>query len=448
MRQLTGSLQWRLSAGLAVAVFVVAALASTVVFDAAFRDANELQDDLLREVAALVDTQVLRLGAGDADLLKHEIDPESRVVVQPLGSSAGIDGALALPADLPAGFQSVQLGHRGWRVLVRVLRDGRRIAVSQQEAVRDEIAWAAGKRTIMPLAALIPLLIGLSIVLVRASLKPVTRLTEELDSRSELDLAPLDGRHVPSEVSPFVGSINHLLARTAQAVEQQRRFVADAAHELRTPLTALTLQTEILAASSLPEQAMPPLRALHMGLGRARKLIEQLLSLARSQSNAQPARTPVSTAKVLRQVVEDLLPWAESLHVDLGVEKLEDAQVALSELDLFVLMRNLVDNAIRYGGAHRRVDIRLLALPGRAVFEVQDEGPGIPIEEQSRIFDPFYRVLGSGETGSGLGLAIVRSVSERLGGEVVLVSPSATGAGTLVRVALPAISSITSFGAA
>jgi two-component system OmpR family sensor kinase len=171
----------------------------------------------------------------------------------------------------------------------------------------------------------------------------------------------------------------------------QRRFVADAAHELRSPLTALSLQAERLAEADLSAQAQERLRALRQGIARGRQLLDQLLSLARAQSDVRPPPARVSVHEVYRRVLEDLMPLAQARQIDIGVEGAPDVAVWTSELDLFTLVRNLADNAIRYTPEGGRVDLIAEDTEGQVTLRVRDNGPGIPPTERDRVFDPFYR---------------------------------------------------------
>ncbi|PTT02979.1 cell wall metabolism sensor histidine kinase WalK, partial [Pseudomonas sp. HMWF006] len=159
---------------------------------------------------------------------------------------------------------------------------------------------------------------------------------------------------------------------------------------------------------------------LAQGIQRSRNLIEQLLALAAAQSVSPCTETPVSVHGVFRRVLEDLLPLAEEKDIDIGVESVEDAQVVINELDLFILIKNLVDNAIRYTPAGGRVDLSVESAEQGVLIEIKDSGPGINPEEQALVFDPFYRSLGSGESGSGLGLSIVSAIANRNDASVTL----------------------------
>ncbi len=414
------SLQARLSLWLSLAILGVALLAGVFAFLSAFEEAHEFQDDMLRQVATLFDRH--RLGAptaGDSGA-ESDSDAESRVFVQLMPPSAGAAAALALPADLRDGLQTVRVDDETYRVLVRPLAKGQRLAVAQETAVRDEVARNSALRTLAPMLMLLPILLLVVAVMVRKLFAPVARLSLEIDRRGEQELHPIAAAPLPREIRPFVAALNGLLRRVEQAMDAQRRFVADAAHELRSPLTAMSLQAERLAQTALSAEARERLATLRQGIERGRALLDQLLALARAQASVEAPGAGVSVQRVYRRALEDLMPLAEAKNVDIGIVGEADARLPASEFDLHTLVKNLLDNAIRYTPPGGRVDLSLSADGEGVTLAVADSGPGIPEAERERVFDPFYRILGSEQTGSGLGLSIVRAIAARIGATVRL----------------------------
>lgn len=445
--KLTNSLQFRLAASLSGLVIALALGAGAFSFLTAFEEANELQDDQLRQMAALIDQHEVPVGSARPGSPERAVDPDSQFVVQVVGAPAALAVAggapvLALPAQLTDGLQTMVIGHDSWRLYVSPLHTGAKLVVGQQTAARDEIARTGALRTVLPLLALVPVLLVLVGVIVRQALKPVLALSRELDRRSEHDLASLQDHGVPNEIRPFTGSINRLLGRVARSMQAQRRFVADAAHELRTPLTVLFLQAEAFAGKDLPDGARERVANLRQGIQRARSLLEQLLTLARFEAAPAPIAppAPISAMSALRTVIEEQLPMAEAKHIDLGVVgDGADALVRVRDVELHSLLRNLIDNALRYTPSGGRVDVGLRQDAGGVTVEVSDSGPGIPVAERERVFDPFYRVLGTDTEGSGLGLSIVKTLADRMGITVKLADArSDTGLGGLrVLVSFP-----------
>ena len=440
---LNESLQRKLSVTLSLAILGVALVAGAFSFLSAFDEAYELQDDVLRQVAALMDRQHLApdvlAGRGS-----REGNEESRVIVQRLGDARqaplGVDdgGRLPLPKSLPNGLQTLRVPGETFRVLVITTATGEQIAVAQETGFRNQIARASALRTVMPFLVLVPILLIIIPDLVRKMFRRVALLAREIDDRTEHGLYPLEESHIPAEVRPFVAAINRLLARVARSMEAQRRFVADAAHELRTPLTALSLQAELVSEAEMSDAARERLGVLRTGIDRGRNLLNQLLTFARTQSVVETPKSPISVQAVYRRVLEDLMPLAAAKRIDIGVEGQQDASAWVSEMDLTTVVRNLVDNAIRYTPDGGRVDLSVSTTGDTIVLTVKDTGPGIPEAEYDRVFDPFYRSLGGDQAGSGLGLSIVKAISDRIGAEVRLAPCDAdTQSGLCVTVLIP-----------
>ncbi len=423
-KRVKDSLQIRLSFWLSLAILSVALIAGIFAFFSAFNEAHELQDDVLRQVAMLFDRHGLTVPHTGNSGTGADNDPESRVFIQLLSttppSNPNIDAnpTLALPQNLRDGLQTVRANNETYRVLVRTLGSGERLAVAQETAVRDEIARDSSLRTLMPFLVLVPILLLVVAYLIRKIFKPIAALSSEIDQRREQELHPIAPEPFPAEIRSFVGAINRLLKRVEQSMATQRRFVADAAHELRSPLTALSLQAERLADAEMSANAHERLNTLRQGIERGRTLLDQMLALARAQASEITSNTPVSVQQVYRHVLEDLMPLAEAKGIDIGVVSDSDAHVPVNEVDLITLVKNLVDNAIRYTPTGGRVDLSFLATKDGTTLVVEDNGPGIPEAERERVFDPFYRVLGSDEIGSGLGLSIVQTISARVGAKV------------------------------
>lgn len=417
---IANSLQLKLSLWLALAIAVVAAAAGTFSFVSALDDVHTMQDNQLRQTGFLIS----RLDAVPSSPLRArerpgDVDFDARVVVRflPTAHIREIPSPGRPPVFsslLPDGLQTVTAGSEQWRVFVRSNAKGVRVAVGQQTSVRDAAARASALRTLMPILLLVPVLALLVSVLVRQMFKPLITLADELGRRPEDELGPLNERGLPSEVWPFVEQINMLLARMARALAYQRRFIADASHELRAPLTAISRQAECLGQADMPGEARMRLNVLVGCLQRTGVLLDQLLTLARIQEPGLDAPGVVSLEQVMAEVLEDLAPIAKEKQIALAVSGDGGARVAAKAIELHVLLRNLFDNAIRYTPDGGRVDITVRREDGLVTLQIDDTGPGIPLHQRERVFDSFYRVLGSGEIGAGLGLAISRTAADHM----------------------------------
>jgi len=437
-RRTPQSLRVRLSLWIIAAVMGVGSVATVASFQFAEGEAHALQDETLKQVGGLIHRMPPAVIEQTGIFQPAAPSSEAVAVVRLHDDGRGICGAsqgIAMPCGLSDGMHTVMSDGERWRAwVVSDPAGGMRFAVAQPTALRDEIARDGSLRTLVPLLCLMVALMMVVTWVVRRSFKPITQLAETLDraGRKEVGTLPIAG--VPSEIEPFIVSINRLLHRLGEALEQQRRFVADAAHELRSPLTALTLQAQNLDTVAMAPAARERVDELRVGLKRSSRLVSQLLSLARLQQGAADTRDVVWLADVVQQVVEEALDFAESKRIDLGVDRLERLALPGDRLAVQTALRNLVDNAIRYTYAQGRVDIRVYAEATWACIEVEDNGPGMIPEVLCQACRPFFRATETEETGSGLGLAIANDLARSMGGELKLQAP---GTGLLVRLRLP-----------
>lgn len=422
---MSGSLRWRLSGWIAAITLVTGIVAGACSFYLAFDEAQELQDDQLRQMALMLDQfdeEVKQWGGASNS---GDNNHETRIVIIPLGSEKTSNKnsyPFPLPrvtSSLPDGFQTIDGDVESWRLYVRTLSSGQRIAVGQRTYVRNEQAWDSGQYTLIPILLLVPTLLVLIAWIIKRTLSPVTFLATQLDTRDDQNLTPLPDTGLPREIEPFVASLNRLMCRLDKAIEYQRHFIANAAHELRSPLTALTVQAANLRNTALSSEGQDRISALQAGLARTGALLEQLLSMARHQVTSNTSED-VDFARLIRRGIEEVMPMAAAKSIDLGCERLESVHLRTSDAEIAILIRNVLDNAIRYTPSGGVVDVSLYREDGRIVFQVEDTGPGIPTGEEERLFEPFYRVMGNDQTGSGLGLAIVRRIADRLGGTTTL----------------------------
>jgi two-component system OmpR family sensor kinase/two-component system sensor histidine kinase QseC len=309
------------------------------------------------------------------------------------------------------------------------------IQVAQPLAVRRQIAAAAALRSVWPLLLLAPLMAGAAWWLSALALRPLQRVAAGVRARDEQSLQPRSEEGLPDEVAPLVSALNALLLRLGRSLDTQRAFVADAAHELRSPLTALKLQLQLLRQAGDDGARRAAADALGAGVERASRLVEQLLTLARSEPGAELSRASVDLAELARQTLADAAPLARSRGAVLELHADEPVHVSGDAAALQALLRNLVDNALRYAGPKPHVELRVSHDRGAPLLLVDDNGPGIPAAERERVFDRFWRRGESDQSGTGLGLAIVRSVALRHSAELML-DDSPLG-GLRVRLRLP-----------
>ena len=429
------SLRGRLFIGLTAIIILTGVIAGAFAYKWAFDEAIEIQDSVLIQLAS-----VAQNGGFSGGQPLHAVEEDSDVWLIELGKTSWGSTDDRQLSTLQDGLQVATWKNRPIRVLLRTRSDGSRFAVAQPTAVRYETARDMAFRTLLPIVALIPCLLLVTALVIAHSLRPMVRLAGNLDSRHADDMTPLPLKGTPSELHPFITSINGLLTRMCLLMDQHRRFVAHAAHELRTPITALSLQAENLDPVNLPEPARGRVAALKQGMDRAKHLLEQLLALARHEAMPTgPAEMPLAALdSAAKEVVADLLPEAADRGIDLGFALFESLTVRSEPVMLAAIIRNLLDNALRFTPRGGTIDIGIYRRDDAAILQIEDIGPGIPSTDMDQIFEPFFRGSRPTGEGTGLGLSIVKRIVDSLGGGIALENIAGAGrSGLRVTVRLP-----------
>jgi two-component system sensor histidine kinase TctE len=295
------------------------------------------------------------------------------------------------------------------------------VQVAETLEKRAQLANEIIKGVILPQFIILPVILALVWFALSRGLSPLAQLQERIRARPPDDLSPIDSRQVPEEISPLVGSLNDMLARLAHTIDAQKRFIADAAHQMKTPLAGMRMQSELALRQVDPDEIHRSLEQLAKSSESATRLVNQLLALARAenQPHAGLALDPLDLSLLARAVVQDWVPASFAHEIDLGYEDPDGAVEILGNgMMLRELLSNLIDNALRYTPPGGSVTVRVRSDAGQALLEVEDTGPGIAPGERPRVFERFYRILGSSSSGSGLGLAIVREIAHQHGAEI------------------------------
>ena len=327
----------------------------------------------------------------------------------------------------PLGFSKILISGRRWRLFAT--RSGRQLVIAAQpRQVHITAARQITLRTLLPSLSVLPLAALIIWLAVYFGLRPIGRVTSELRLRSHRDLSPLDAARMPSDIAPLVQALNDLMLRLSEAISKQRKFIADAAHELLTPLTAVRLQSQMLARAEGHTRQEEAMAELQGGVSRALKMARQLLTLARHDAGAdvQPIAS-IDLAAIITQVVAIHTPLAETKSIRIEANTAQSACVSGNEEALNTLVANLVENAIKYSDSGGVIRINLRQRAGEVSLEVEDSGPGIPPDERERVFDRFYRRVGSTESGSGLGLSIARDIAQRYEATILLDTSNELG---------------------
>lgn len=430
------SLRYRLIVVLLAAAVVTSLTATGATYYWARHEIDELLDYQLKQHALALRDKAYLLGS----IAVVEPDPEQHVVIQlwdrrgslRYQSHRGVE--LARPERY--GYGNARGGDRDWRVYAAQL--GPWVAqLAQPLQIRRDIAAKAAWRILVPMLAVLPLLAGLVWWLVGRVLAPLTELARALGQRRPSALEPLPVAGLPEEIAAMVGALNALIARLREVLNRQQEFMADAAHELRTPLTAVSLQAELLARAATPADATEGHAELRLGIERAARLVERLLTLARlDTAEGRGDVSQIDFSALVARVAASVEPLARERRHALHLAVEPAVQIVGDEAQLESLVTNLLDNAVRHSPPGGRIAVQLVPRRRGVCLVVRDSGPGIPAAERARVFDRFYRLPGTEASGSGLGLAIARRVAELHGGSISFAD--APGGGTEVVVELPA----------
>jgi two-component system sensor histidine kinase TctE len=309
------------------------------------------------------------------------------------------------------------------------------VYVAESTERRTALAREIMKGIVFPQLFVVPLMVLLMWLGLRRGAAPLERLRAQVTSRGPGDVAPLQAPDAPEEVAPLINAFNELLARVEREGAAQKRFIANAAHQLRTPLAGIRIEAELALRSENIADKTAALEKISAGTARTAHLINQLLTLARTEGAATESlpMLPLDFTAIARDAVAAAYPLARAKHIDIGFDAPDAAHFVRGHTDLLrELVSNLVDNAIRYTPENGHITVRMLN-EDLTILEVEDDGIGIPAAERERVFERFYRVIGGEETGSGIGLAIVREIAVRHGASVMVTAPE-SGIGSLFRV--------------
>ena len=340
------------------------------------------------------------------------------------------------------GFTDERIGNERWRVFAMHSEDRRHeVYVAEGYAVRDELVNDITHNALYPLLVALPVVALLIWYSIGRGLAPLQRLATEVSRRTPQQLKPIEASAAPDEVQPLTDSLNSLLLRLQDAFARETRFTADAAHELRTPLASIKAQAQVALRAVDDDERRASLHKIVEGVDHSSHLLEQMLTLARLEPEAyRKELEPVDLAPIAEAVVGELAPYALDKGVTIGLDArctpAAPCVVRGYATALGILLRNLIDNAVRYSPAGSEVEVILEATPADVELIVRDTGPGIPEHLRERVFDPFFRQRND-DRGCGLGLSIVQRIARLHNGDVQLQNMP-EGGGLRVSVRLPA----------
>ncbi len=450
----TLSLRHQLVNWLFTPLFLLLLFSTVTGYMAAVKLSNKPYDLVLLERAKLLASRyMLHIDGGTGPNFAEDARVFRYSVYDASGRKLASNGLL--PSPRPADFNQVQPILRDTRfqdeklrmVTLRVMRpDGEVMLVQAAEPVEARLILGRSILGNIVIPQLIFIVIaGIAVWIgLKRGFQPLERLRQAVAARPRNDLRPLDETRAPGEVRPLIQEVNALIARLQAMMDTQRRFIADAAHQLRTPFAGLKAQAELAKREQVSEPVRDALERICVSAQRCSHLVTQLLTLARNEPEARQNATleMLDLHRVLHETAAHWAPEALQKNIDIGFEaEAPQCPVLGDEASLRDLIDNLIDNAIRYTSTGGKITVR--AGHGRAGragtwLEVEDNGPGIPVDQREQVFERFKRIPGNTQPGSGLGLAIVREVATRHGAHVEI--DDGQEGGTLFRVRFPAIS--------
>ena len=336
------------------------------------------------------------------------------------------------------GFSDARIDGRRWRVFSAWDHDRQYLVqVGEQAATRDAIVAAMLRGMLLPLAAALPVLAILLWLAIERALRPLRTLGRQVAHRAPDNLGAIDVGSAPAEVAPLVADLNRLFERVRSSIDNERRFTADAAHELRTPLAAIRAQAQVAGGATADNERAHALEGVIAGCDRATHLVDQLLTLARLEPEELRAnRKPVELRTIAQDAISDIAPLALARSVDVVLAKGPAVPLEADARLLGIMLRNLLNNAVRYSPAHAVVQVIVATRHRKPVVTVEDAGPGVPPQARAELGQRFRRFAGADIAGTGLGLSIVKRIAELHGADVAF--DEAAGGGLAVIVAFPA----------
>ncbi len=379
---------------------------------------------------------------GHGENLKHSFSNSRQVTNFQIWSPRGkliLHSARAPETPLSnreEGFSNLWLKGQSWRVYT--IRDPKTqllFMVAEQSNFRQKLENQLTQDSIFIMLITYPFLGLLIWIIVGRGLEPLKKIANEVSHRAPSHLLPVEDKAVPAEIIPLIQELNHLFKKLDEAFEREKRFAADAAHELKTPLAGITTQAQVALRTKNAEIRQHALEGVLTGVERSTHIIQQLLTLSRMlpESIIHEAE-PIDLLKIASEIVADLAPAA--IDKDIDIELISSEQPLLiygNTTAIAILMRNLIDNAIRYTPKTGSVTVKLEHNAIQAIFSVTDTGPGIPDELKERVFERFFRIVGNEAPGSGLGLGIVQQIAKLHRAELILKTPDA-GKGLEIQV--------------
>lgn len=326
----------------------------------------------------------------------------------------------------PLGFSDIQIKNNDWRVYAKIdPLTKNKVVVAELYDIRNQLVDDITRNNGYILLITYPIFGILIWIIVGLALRSISRVTNEISNRASTYLEPVKAENIPIEIEPLVAELNQLFLRLKLAFDRNKRFAGDAAHELRTPLAALKTQAQVALRANDEQDRIKALQKVVQSVDRSSHVVAQLLILSRlSQEEELNDICPVDLHKLATEIIAYLVPVALEKNIEIELASPPDAvMIEGNDIALGILIRNVVDNAIRYTPKDGQIKIQIINDEDYVTFRVIDSGPGIPDELRDRVFERFYRILGTQAQGSGLGLAIVSQIADLHHAKIHLSTP-------------------------
>lgn len=420
------SLQDKLNRAIILTVLFFSIVCALIAGFVTYEEASEHQDYILVEMGRFIAHGTVN--SQYANEKNPQNDKDESVSVHYLREDKS--GYLGLSAKSNLGLQTITHENDSWRVFIGITNSLPKIkfVVTQNIEARNEIVFNSSISIFSSILLMLFFMLLVLKIIINSQFKPIVALSQFLDKQDPNHLQKLPTEDSFRELAPFLNSINRLIERTNESILRQRRFIADAAHELRTPITALSLLDENLDRAQTKEDFAQRKILLTQGLKRVKKLIVQLLDLAKFQNEVNPVSHKVRMDAILSEVITDLHPMIEKRNIYLTLDIEKNLIVKDQGEKLRQLFRNSIENAIFHTPEGSEINIVLNKKDDMAVFSLEDNGPGLPINDSDKIWQAFHRGQHSLYSGSGLGLPIILEISKQLQGNLKFINRPAGGA--------------------
>lgn len=413
-------------------ILVVYALISAVAYWVSNEELNELYDANLQQVANTIAAQRLAMPNNSgmskpqhvetAKKIHGEEEFHVRVIAQNGRILYESHPEAQIPTANALGLTTQRYQSTSWR-LFSVKVNNETIQVAQSLRLRKNTIKETALSLMTSQLLCVPVLMLLIFYAIKMALIPLSQLSNQILSRNSTELNPFLLDKLPIEIKPLVESLNQFMGKVSSMVAMLNRFTADAAHELRTPITALKLQVTVLEQAETTSEKVSALQYLKAGIQRSEHLVAQLLTLARlAPENNQKQLMQFDLGELVKESIEQLLPFAQKKNIDLGFSHEQMHQIYASQHEIKILINNVLDNAIRYSHTHGKIDVELIKQADKIILKINDNGPGISDQDKDHVFDRFYRGEHVDTAGSGLGLSIVKEIADRHGLIIALLN--------------------------